>query len=331
MKNTFLIYILLITTLLSCRNIPEHASEIAVKQEGGFLVYTGDFSNDLIGMKAIGYANQNSGAVLLEYHLLNKGEQPLTVKYILTELATLDGLRSSPEYLEDFPQVLASGEEAKYALKYLPTNSRHLYTEIGYRGDLEPQYEVDLEFLGLKGEKLSLKTKETIYNEYLKNFGQEGLVRIHQVSNQEEWLKNQVKCVEKVKGEPSSVNIHDQEILIQGVVCKMAVYHAKNQLHLRLRMSNQSNKLLNVIPENLWIEGQGKKLEIAEIEPISSNRKNPTGKGVVLRKSERYQANYVFNSHDEPIVHLKSIGGFFEENEQHPLLCYPLVFSVPEG
>lgn len=321
----------LLVMLAACDTTPVKVSKIATVSQTGFLTYTGDFSNDAVAIHSVSYANKTSGEILVEFNLLNKSDQALQVKYLLSELATAEGLRSSPEYSEELPMMLEAGKEARYSLKYLPTNSRSLYSQIGYIGDLKPSYELPLEFMGLKGESLVLKADPTAHQTYLTNFGKEKSIRIYQIVNGKEWQSKQQGCMKQPaeKFQASSVSIHDREILIQGVVCKLSLYQSNEQLHLRLRLANQGDQLLNAIPERLVLKSDTQTAELDAMEILSSNRKNPVGKGLVLRKGERYQIDCHYKLMDSNQLIISNLGIFKEENEQKPLLCVPLEFSIP--
>ncbi|MGB0523783.1 MAG: hypothetical protein ACPGJS_12525 [Flammeovirgaceae bacterium] len=315
--------------LAACNNVPKEATPIMLRTDTGFLTYTGSFSNEQVAINSVSYANQQSGEVLLEFNLLNKSSEPLIVKYLLTELATTEGLRSGPEFAEH-PDEIAAGKEVLYSLKYAPTNSRKLMADIGYQGDLEKTYELDLEFIGFAGEKLILTATEEDYANYLANYGMESSLKIFQITNKKEWLAQQKKCTAKPTdhSKVSSINLHDQELLVQGVVCKVSMYSTKDALRVSLRLANQSEQLINAIPEKLALFSGNKQLTVSEVDVLTSNRKNPKGAGVVLRKSERYQVDYIFENTTYPLIDLKALGVFLEENEQGALLCAPLVFEV---
>lgn len=332
-SGTLLLYaVALLLSVCSCNNTPKEATPITLRQDDGFLTYTGSFSNDKVAINSVSYANQISGEVLLEFNLLNKTAKPLIVKYLLTELATEDGIRCSPEFTEDLAESLAPGQEASYALKYFPTNSRRLFSEIEYRGDLKETYQLDLEFIGIKGQKLNLKANPEAYENYISHFAQEKNIRIYQIANQEAWSNQQSKCAKKVsdKTQASSISIHDKEVLIQGVVCKMWLYQLGETLNFSLRLANQSEQLINGIPEKLVLEHNGIVLTPQNIDVLTINPKNRKGEGVVLRKSERYQIDYSFEIKEESTdVTLKNLGVFLSENKQDPLICYPLTFTIP--
>ena len=323
--------LLLFLTLLACETTPDQVSKIATAPQSGFLMYTGAFTNELVSIHSVSYANQTSGEILVEFNLLNKSDKELNVKYLLSELSTTEGLRSSPEYSEELASKLAAGKEANYSMKYLPTNSRTLYAEIGYNGDLKPSYELELEFMGLKGNKLVLTADPTAYQNYLANFGKEKSIRIYKINNHTEWLAKQKNCIKKStdKLQASSVSIHDREVLIQGVVCKISLYQSNDRLHLSLRMANQSDQLLNAIPERLSLTSATQTAELDTMEILSSNRRNPTGAGLVLRKGERYQIDYHYKIMDVNQLTISNLGVFLEEKEQKPLLCHPLAFGIP--
>ena len=330
MKKLYTLVLFCATLLGACQQVPEHASTIATKPDQGFLVYSGEYSDDQVAIKSVSYANPKSGDVFLEFNLLNKSSKSLIVKYLLTELSTAEGLRSSPEFTDSLKNQLASGEEGHYELSYLPINSRELYTEIGYRGDLKPNYSVDLEFLGLKGKRLELKLAADAYAKYLANFGLEKSIEVFKIANAKKWEEEQKKCIQKPKdtSKPSSVGIHDHELLVRGVVCKLSAHQSKDGVTLRIRLANQSDQLINVIPEKLQLYSNSELVESDNFTIETSNRTNPKGKGLVLLKSERFEVNYQFNRKNAKMLELKDLGIYFEEKEQAPLLCYRLKFIL---
>lgn len=289
--------LLLFGFLFSCTPAEDELEPPQFGENESVLVYKAeDFSNVRIAIKSVLLANKKTGKMELRMTALNKLEAPFKFDFMQAQLASKGGTRAATEYTEEFMTRIEAGEQANYRLDFLrPIHSKEVFHAIEYIGDLNPSYELSLDFIGFPNKTITFNANSDAYQGYLDEFGMEGKFKKFSFSGKAEWEQSMLNCF-SYDTPAKSVSWQDGEWNIGGVIGKMVVYRFKDSLYISSRIANQSSLNLNVEPERLQIcNSEGGNCQKPKSFSISmKTRKNPTGAGFVIQKAERFQTDYVF-------------------------------------
>ncbi len=296
MKSYFPIFYCVLF-LLSCAPEEDSLQKPKVEENPTLLTYeSNDFSNARIAVKSVLLANKETGKLELRLHVLNKLEVPTKFDFMQIQLATKGGTRASPEYTEEFLTEIEAGEQAIYSLDFLrPIHSKEVFHAIEYIGDLNPAYEMSLDFVGFPNKKVVFNAKTEDYQSYLSEFGKEGKYRKYSFSGKEDWEAKMKSCF-NYDTPTKAVSWREGEWNIGGAIGKIIIYKLGDSLFVTSRVSNQSSINLNIEPEKLQIcDSEGGNCQKPSSLAISmKTRENPRDAGFVIQKAERFQADYVF-------------------------------------
>lgn len=296
MKNHCLL-LLLFLSFLSCAPKKDSLQKPLFEENESLLIYKSeDFSNVRIAIKSVLLANKETGKLELRMNVLNKLEAPFKFDFMQIQLATKGGTRAAPEYTEEFLTKIDAGEQASYSLDFLrPIHSKEVFHAIEYIGDLNPAYEMSLDFIGFPNKTIVFNANSENYQSYLSEFGKEGKYKKYSFSGKDDWETKMKSCF-NYDTPTKAVSWREGEWNIGGVVGKMMIYKLGDSLFVTSRVSNQSSINLNIEPEKLQIcDSEGGNCKKSGSLTISmKTRKNPRDAGFVIQKAERFQADYAF-------------------------------------
>ncbi len=161
---------------------------------------------------------------------INRLTNDLSLSLSDWELETMEGARSLP-----INQGNAQpGNISKTELIFEPTNSLNLFRQTGLKGMLLPSYQ-----LTYKGNAVAdLRMPETIYESYKKDKKEPGIFFL---SMKDDFKDKELAHLKANLGlEKNGVEIHEQEVLIDGVNLVLNAYSFNDTLFIKLKLVNHS-------------------------------------------------------------------------------------------
>lgn len=298
-----LLVLLPLTSLLACGNpkpLPSLPESYAKKQ--GSLLYKAVEEQNTQGallLKEGGIkarialeANPQTGHCRLLVSLKNNTGAALNIPYQQWQLETASMVRNSPEYTDAFPSKLEDGDTSTYILTYQPINNRKLFSQLQLRGDFSPQYTWKWEQQKIE---VPLKASTADYAAYLEKDAIERHIQPVKPIVSDQWQQDQEAYVqEEFPNKTAFMSFHDAEWNVQGIVMRYNAYILKDSLYIGYRAANQSEGQLRVFEEDFQLFLSGQPVKPSAVKPLSRLPKAPDGKGSILRKSNRYQANFTY-------------------------------------
>lgn len=282
--------------------------------------------DETVDYAALLVANPQTGLFQLKIRLRNRSSKTTEVPYQQWQIATPEGLRSTATYTEKYPSRLAPEQTATYILDYKAIHSRKMSMMLEKPGDFKKVYKVAL---APWEEVLVFSLKDSSYQAYLAQYGEDDSLAIYGPQASEQWLNDQTAYVQQVFPEKDIfVNARDSEWNVQGVIVKIMAYSLHDSLHIRYRIANQAAPSLRVMPETFALYAGGVPvITKTPVDLLIGNKTAPDKVGLAVLKSERFHANYSYplpkpESYAEKSWELSLGVKWYEEDK--PLLLAPI-------
>ncbi|MEO7990831.1 MAG: hypothetical protein ABI663_14890 [Chryseolinea sp.] len=194
-------------------------------------------------------------------NIFNDTGNPMIIQPQAWELQTQEGSRSLPVSIQSFQKEVANGQSARIEILYEPTHSRKLFQMTELRGDIDPSYilEVKTQSAGIeKSESIHARIEEELYLQSVRKFGLIATTLPYTISASDDFVQKQKSYLANAnfpdgKRKEHSVNVSENEILIDGLWLKLQTYLRSDSLYASIRIVNQSAVTVLVDPSSITL------------------------------------------------------------------------------
>lgn len=218
-----------------------------------------------VRVEAKGIAVNPDNTIKVELNIKNDSTSGIVLVPGISVIISPEGLRI-PGHTFEGQDLVLPGSTARVIQEFRPVNSRWMYFYTGWEGDLEPAYEISLDFIQdsmentLSTNTIRIEMPKKLYQRYLNQASREPDTTVYQLASNlsnltvqlEEYYKKTFPTAQEMQHEheqehghgmfPDSGHtliIQEQEFFLDGILLRLSVYRWKNQASVLLRVSNR--------------------------------------------------------------------------------------------
>ncbi|MCB0846619.1 MAG: hypothetical protein KDE26_25395, partial [Bacteroidetes bacterium] len=208
---------------------------------------------------------------------------------------------------------------------FQPVNSYPLHRKIDYHGDLKKRYYFPLSCIQaqsgliLSQESLRFYLSDSLYENYLTNWGKESSTRLYKFDLKETFFNGYSPL--------SPPEVRDEEIHLQNIHLRFQLWHFSDTLTCEWKITNQSEEAVYINPKQVLIENEGQILA-----PLPAKHKAEVSNLIdgkwVIRPGGKFQYRFRFKPEgilNNPVL---STSGILVGEKRKPLFYEDISFLI---
>jgi hypothetical protein len=197
---------------------------------------------------------EDSGRIKVSAEIENPTSDLIAITLVDWELETPEGTHSVATRVSSPSLEIESRGSTKLDFLFEPINSLKVFRETGLKGMLQPSYQ-----LLYKGKRIiDFMASNEDYSAYKKNKKEP---EVFFLSMTDDFKDSELTYLKTNLGlEKNDVEIHEQEVLLDGANLVFNVYHYHDTLVVKLKLVNHSLFPVRINPGSMTIQVDNKKL-----------------------------------------------------------------------